>query len=286
MPKRENGSRGTSKYESPYLRRKKPVQVRRNLWRESSPWLMRIGLGSMLAVISVSIAFSVETYLRNSPTFRINTKNPTRVIGLQHTPEVEIRNIFGQDQKTSIYDFPLEERRHEIERLPWVKYATLRRSWPNDLWVHVEERSPVAFVRLPNPLKKNRGEVLQLIDDEGVFLNPPAGSQFVFPVLTGISSTMPKGERIKRLKVYREMISSLDGSEPFYSSRISEVDVMDPRNVKVSTAFDGEMVELQMGEKNFRHRFTVFLEYFETWKREFGRVKSVDLRYKGVVVTE
>ena len=61
---------------------------------------------------------------------------------------------------------------------------------------------------------------------------------------------------------------------------------MDPRNVKVSTAFDGEMVELQMGEKNFRHRFTVFLEYFETWKREFGRVKSVDLRYKGVVVTE
>lgn len=286
MPKRENGSSGTSKYEPPYLRRKKPVQVRRSLWRESSPWLMRIGLGSMLIAISVSIAFSVETYLQKSPTFRINTKNPTRIIGLQYTPEAEIKKIFYQDQKTSVYDFPLEERHHEIERLPWVKYVALRRSWPNALWVHVEERSPVAFVRLPNPLKKNRGETLQLIDDEGVFLNPPAGSQFVFPVLTGISSTMPKGERVKRLNVYRKMISSLDDSEPFYSSRVSEVDVMDPRNVKVSTAFDGEMVELQMGEKNFRHRFKVFLEYFETWKREFGRVKSVDLRYKGVVVTE
>ncbi len=286
MPKRKNELRGTNRYEPSYLRRKKPVRVRRNFWRGSSPWLMRIGLGSTLIVISVSIAFSVETYLRESPTFRVTTKNPAWVIGLQYTPGSEIKKILGQDRKTSIYDFPLEERRHEIERLPWIKYVTLRRSWPDDLWVRVEERSPVAFVRLPNPLEKTRGETLQLIDDEGVFLDLPVGSQFVFPVLTGITPTMPKGERTKRLNVYREMISALDDSEPFYSSRVSEVDVMDPRNVKVSTAFDGEMVELQMGEKNFRHRFEVFLEYFETWKREFGRVKSVDLRYKGVVVTE
>ena len=91
---------------------------------------------------------------------------------------------------------------------------------------------------------------------------------------------------MKRVKLYQALLSELDASEPFYSSRISEVDVADPRNARVKTAFDGEMIELQMGEKNFRHRFEVFLEYFETWKKEFGRVASVDLRYKGVVVTE
>ena len=286
MPKRVNKPGGDSSYELSYLRRRKPVQVRRNLWRESSPWLIRVGLGLALVTAGVAIAFSVKAYLREAPVFRISGNGPTRVSGLRYTSRSEVDAILYRDEEMSVYDFPLEERRRQIEALPWVKHAALRRNWPGRLWVRVEERSPVAFVRLPYSPVENRSSAPQLIDGEGVFLGSSEGNRFVFPVLTGINQNMPKDDRAKRLRVYQKLVSALDAAEPLYSSRISEVDIADPRNVKVLAAFDGEMVELQMGEKNFRHRFEVFLEYFGTWKKEFGRVKSVDLRYKGVVVTE
>ena len=108
----------------------------------------------------------------------------------------------------------------------------------------------------------------------------------MFPVLTGISASMPLPDRAKRVGLYQALIADLDAAEPFYSSRISEVDVVDPQNAKLTTVYGGEMVQLQMGKESFRHRYEIFLKYFDSWKKEFGRVRTVDLRYKGVVATE
>ena len=287
MPKQAMESDESTASESSYLRRSKPVRVRRNPWKESGRWLIRAALISGVAMTGgISVAFSVDAYLREAPTFHMTEENPGRVSGLRYTRRAAIEAILARGAARSIYDFPMEERRRRIKELPWVKHAVLRRNWPNRVWVRVEERAPVAFVRLPLSRDKGRGESPKLIDAEGVFLDSPEGNRFVFPVLTGIDRSMPQEDRIQRLKLYQALLSGLDASEPFYSSRVSEIDVADARNAKVSTAFDGEMIELQMGEKNFRHRFEVFLENFRKWKKEFGRVKSVDLRYQGVVVTE
>ena len=97
---------------------------------------------------------------------------------------------------------------------------------------------------------------------------------------------MPLADRAKRVALYQALIADLDAEAPRYSSRISEVDVADPRNAKLTTVNGGEMVQLQMGDESFRHRYQIFLKYFDSWKKEFGRVRTVDLRYKGVVATE
>ena len=283
MPKRMSGIGGT---EASYLRREKPVPVRRSLWRGSGPWLIRASLTVALVVAGVSVAISLDTYMREASAFGLRGEVPVRFSGLRYAKQAEIQAILDRDAGRSLYEVPLEERRGQIEELDWVKRAALRRNWPNRLWVRVEERVPTAFVRFPRSSQKGAAEPPRLIDGEGVFLDVPRGHRFVFPVVTGINRSMPPEDRMKRVNLYQALLSELDASEPFYSSRISEVDVADPRNARVKTAFDGEMIELQMGEKNFRHRFEVFLEYFETWNKEFGRVASVDLRYKGVVVTE
>ncbi len=286
MPKRMAGTVGNDASEVSYLRRVKPVQVRRSFWKDSGPWLLRVGLTFALVVVGVSAAFSFDTYMREASAFRLRDDVSVRFSGLRDVKQDDVQSILDRDAGLSLYEVPLEERRGQIEELTWVKHATLRRNWPNRLWVRVEERVPVAFVRFPPASRKGLAEPPGLIDGDGVFLDVPRGRRFVFPVVTGIHRSMPSEDRIKRVTLYQTLMSELDASEPFYSSRISEVDVEDPRNARVKTAFDGEMIELQMGEKNFRHRFEVFLEYFETWKKEFGRVASVDLRYKGVVVTE
>ena len=286
MPKRMAGVAGKDTSEASYLRRVKPVQVRRSFWKDSGPWLIRAGLTVALVVVGVSAAFSFDTYMREASAFRLRDEVSVRFSGLRYAKQDEIQSILDRNAGRSLYEVPLEERRGQIEELTWVKHAALRRNWPNRLWVRVEERVPAAFVRFPPSSRKGVAEPPGLIDGEGVFLDVPKGHRFVFPVVTGINRSMPPEDRMKRVKLYQALLSELDASEPFYSSRVSEVDVEDPRNARVKTAFDGEMIELQMGEKNFRHRFEVFLEYFETWKKEFGRVASVDLRYKGVVVTE
>ena len=286
MPKRATGLAGSDASEASYLRRKKPVQVRRNVWKKSGSWLIRAGIAIAVVTVGVSTALSVDTYLREASTFRLPGEQPVRISGLRYAKPEAVRAILDRDEGRSLYEVALDDRRRQIEELTWVKQAALRRNWPRELWVQVEERVPVAFVRFPRSNKKNRGSAPMLVDSEGVFLDAPEGHRFVFPVATGINPSMPPTDRTRRVKLYQALLSGLDASEPFYSSRISEVDVADPRNAKVKTAFDGEMIELQMGEKNFRHRFQVFLKYFETWKKEFGRVRSVDLRYKGVVVTK
>jgi cell division protein FtsQ len=73
---------------------------------------------------------------------------------------------------------------------------------------------------------------------------------------------------------------------PRYSEQISEVDLSDARNARVSTIHDGAVVELQMGDEFLRHRFEVYLQHVGQWKTEFGTVRSIDLRFKDQVVVK
>lgn len=271
---------------SSYLRSKKRVPVRKKVFRGAGPWLVR-GLATFVVLAAgVSVAYSVDTYLRNSDDFVFDQPvELLQITGLQVVEKKAVEDVFRNEAGSSIYETLLEQQRRRVEVIPWVKNARVRRIWPNRFWVDVQERRPVAYVRFPSA-KNEPSPPPRLVDDEGVLLDPPPGKSFSFPLLTGISAAMPLPDRKKRVALYRALIADLDRSKPYYSSHISEVDVLDPRNAKVATVFDGELVELQMGDENFRHRFEVFLKYFRSWRKELGDVRSVDLRYKGVVATE
>jgi len=272
--------------DSSYLRRKKPVPIRRKMLRSARPWLMRGLLGFVILGAGLSTAYAVTAYLYGSRHFLFSgDQESLRISGNRFVHKQSIQELFGPDAGSSIFSVPLEQRRVQINEIAWVEKASVRRVVPSRIWVQIQERRPVAFVRFPQS-PNNPPASPKLIDHEGVLLSPPTGEQFMFPVLTGISASMPLPDRAKRVALYQALVADLDAEEPFYSSRISEVDVVDPRNAKLTTVNDGEIVQLQMGSENFRHRYQIFLKYFESWKKEFGRVRTVDLRYKGVVATE
>ena len=285
MPKRANISPPESS-DSSYLRRSKPVPVRRKVLRGARPWLMRGLLGFVILGLGFSTAYAVTAYLHASRHFVFsNDQEALRIRGLRFVHQKSIQEVFRPDAGASIFAIPLEQRREQIQEIAWVEKATIRQVVPDRIWVQIQERRPVAFVRFPQA-PDARPASPKLIDREGVLLTPPAGEQFMFPVLTGISASMPLPDRAKRVALYQALVTDLDAKEPFYSSRISEVDVLDPQNAKLTTVNGGEMVQLQMGSESFRHRYEIFLKYFDTWKKEFGRVRTIDLRYKGVVATE
>lgn len=75
----------------------------------------------------------------------------------------------------------------QIERLPWIKQASVRKQWPNELKIHLVEYVPVA-----------RWNDLRLVDAEGKSFSVPAERtvQQKMPLLYG-----PEGSEMMCWKV-------------------------------------------------------------------------------------
>ncbi|MEZ5366262.1 MAG: FtsQ-type POTRA domain-containing protein [Bryobacterales bacterium] len=263
-----------------YRRRKRPVRVRSWVfdWR-NWPWqpifftLAFIGLGA-------TSVYAVNRYLGDGPRFRL-AESGLAVSGVDRLDESSIRGIFSEDLGLSLADIPVEERRASLLEIPWIAEASVARLWPDRIWVHIRERQPVAFVRVPG---SSGGLRARLIDTEGVFLDPIKNVRFELPVLDGIPADLPAPSRKERVALYLRLMNALENEEPRYGSQVSQVDVADPHNAKVTVAHNGDVVTLDLGDELFRHRFETFLKYIETWKRQFGAVGSIDLRYEDQVV--
>lgn len=275
-PKRQDAS-GESEA---YRRRKRPVRVRSWVfdWR-NWPW-RPIAFTLAFVSLGATSVYAVNRYLGDGPRFRL-AEAGLAISGLERLQEPAIRGMFRDDLGQSLADIPVEARREALLEIPWIEQASVARLWPDRIWVHVKERVPVAFVRVSGA---NGGLRARLIDSQGVFLDPMSGQRFELPVLDGISPDLPVPARRERVELYLALMSGLDGEEPHYGPMVSQVDVADPENAKVTVAYQGSVVLLEMGNELFRHRFETFLKYFETWKSQFGAVASVDLRYEDQVV--
>jgi cell division protein FtsQ len=242
----------------------------------------RLLLASFAVFACLSAAYAVDNLLRTGESFLFAaTGGALRLTGLRHVQPALIEGAFESDRGRGVYEIPLEARRRALLAIPWVEEATVMRIWPNRLWVDVRERTPVAWLRVP--LARDF-ETTRLIDRYGTILDTPEGARFSLPVAAGISAEMPQPERQVRMDLFLRLISELDAESPRYSGQISEVDLSDPRNARVSTIYEGGVVELQMGDEFLRHRFEVYLRHLEQWKTEFGTVRSIDLRFKDQVV--
>ena len=265
----------------PYLRRKSPVPVQRALLARR-PWTRGLLLALGAVGLGLSAAYAIDSYLRLGTPFVLAEDGAgLHVTGSRFLSQRSVREIFKADLGGSILEVPLEKRTQQLENLGWVEGAAILRMWPDRVWVRIRERQPVAFVRFKEP--EARRAQPRLIDRWGVFLDPPAGASFSLPVVTGISASMALPNRLRRIALFESLVSDLDREEPRYSSFVSEVDVSDPQNARVTTIHEGDVIELQMGQRLFRHRWEVFLSYVDTWKKQYGRVNSVDLRYRGQV---
>ena len=278
--------KGKAKEASPessgaYRRGRRPVRVRRGVvdWR-SWPWRKVASVAAVLTVVGASI-YWLRSYVHTAEEFTFS-EDTLWVTGVENLDEANIRALFEPDYGFSLADTPIEYRRLQLLETPWVRKATVARQWPNRIWAHVVERRPVAFVRAP----EGAGETLtlRLIDDEGVFLDALEGRRWELPVVDGLSAMDSSEERAERLALFERMMRELDRGEPGYSDRLSQINLAEADNVRVTTIHEGDVVELQLGDELFRHRFEVFDRYIGSWKQQFGEVGWVDLRFEDQVV--
>jgi len=265
-----------------YLRRQKPVEIRRKKFTGKTwPFYRRVLVGVMAGgAVVAALGFSAN-YLLYSPQMLLLKPEQIDVRGNRFVAKEDVQKLFARDRNLSLLRIPLDKRRAQIEELAWVEGASVQRVLPNQLRVFITERTPIAFFR--------NGTELTLIDAHGVLLDRPAGEDFQFPIVTGLSDNLPREEREKRMKTYQEFLNSVELVKAGASDKVSELDLSNPRDLRaVLTGLgNGEGargVIVHFGQSEFTKKYQMLVENFPQWQASAGQVRSIDLQYSKQVV--
>lgn len=267
-----------------YLRRQKPVEIkRRKFGKKAWKGYFRVALFVVIAAICAGALFAVGQFLLTSPTMALASPSQVGLIGNHFAARTSILEIFAPDRGRSVLRIPLSERRAQIEALPWVERATVRRALPNRIEVEIVERTPIAFLR--------DGSDLFLVDRQGVILDRPLEADFHFPVVTGINSSMPLEERARRMQMMSDFMNQIREVRSDAGDSVSEIDLSDANDVQATFAglqasgasIPGALL-VHFGNSDFHDKFQVLLNNISQWEVAAGRVASVDLRFEREVV--
>ena len=181
--------------EPKYLRRQKPLEIkRRKFGRKAWKTYLRVTFWGVVALAAATTSYALGHYLLASPEMALIHSDQVQVTGNQYVSRGRVLEIFAADRDRSVLRIPLNERRHQLETIPWVEQATVRRALPNRIEVEISERTPIAFLR--------DGNNLALVDVHGVILDRPLKANFHFPVITGIGADMPSEDRELRMQMF------------------------------------------------------------------------------------
>ncbi len=236
----------------------------------------RLAIGVIAAgvtLVAMLFAFhSTEQFLIRDPRFALNgpegsAETPTLDIrGSAHASRRALQAVFYDDMGRSVYLMPLSDRRATLRAVDWVKDASVARVWPNRVLVQIAERKPVAFIEIGSSR-------FALIDDDGVVL-PVAEDRFHLPVLKGVRPSDSASDRRERVRRMMKLVGELGGA----SDQISEIDVSDRDNLKVTQPYDGRAITLLLGDQDYAIRYRNFLNHYGEIRQKLPGASTLDLR--------
>jgi cell division protein FtsQ len=274
--------------EAQFLRTNRRVPVRRNAIPKKAAGQLKIAAVIAAVVVGCGgLSAWAYSYGMSSWRFRIQSSDAVEITGVKNASRAHVMEVAGADIGRNVFFVPLDERKKQLEQIPWVQEATVMRLLPNRIAVTIHERVPVAFAQI--------GSRISLIDANGVVMGLPANRQtkYSFPVIRGITDTEPLSSRAAAMKIYNRLVSELgaaDGeseassSGPNYVKQLSEVDLSDPENVKVTANDPGGTMVVHLGKEDFLPRYKLYVSHIAEWRQQFQNVQSVDLRYEGQVI--
>jgi cell division protein FtsQ len=264
-----------------YLRRQKPVEIRRKKFSGRGwPFYRRLLVFSFAGVASMTAAVYGTRFLLYSPVMRLNP-DQIEVNGNRIVSRKAVLQQFTEDRGRSVLRVPLDDRRVQLAKIHWVESATVQRILPNRIRVEVIERTPIAFARI--------GNSLSVVDVHGVILDRPPGEDLHFPVVSGISEDLPPERCEERMQIYQEFMKDIDLVRSGSSEHVSEVDLANPKDLRVvmtglASANDAQVVSIHFGAGEFTGKYKMLIDNFSQWQANAGRVQSIDLQYSRQVV--
>lgn len=127
-----------------------------------------------------------------------------RITGNTETSEIDILERIGLDGWTSLIGFDADEARARLAELPWVKAASVRKIYPDEIEVQLEERLPFAIWQ--------HGTQLAVIERSGAVVVPFDGSRHAtLPLVVGYGAPEEAAGFIDRIGRFPELASRVKG---------------------------------------------------------------------------
>jgi cell division protein FtsQ len=265
-----------------YLRRQKPVEIRRKKFSGRSwPFYRRVLFYGVVGIAGASAAWTAGRFLLYGQPMLLIKPEQIEVNGNHIVSREAVVQQFVRDRGRSLLRVPLDSRRSALEEISWVESATVQRILPNRIRIDLIERTPIAFLR--------NGTELALVDAHGVILDRPRGEDLQFPIVTGLSENMPREERGKRMQTYQEFMNDIDLVRSGSSDRVSEIDLANPKDLRavmtgIANPSDPQALTIHFGASDFTGKYRMVVENFAQWQASNGRVHSIDLQYAKQVV--
>ena len=203
------------------------------------PLALRIGVVAIIALI----AFVGYRAAASASFFQVRTVE-TR--GTSRASVDDIKNVVRRNvSETGVWQADLEKLSDHLERLPWVRTAVVTRVLPDGIRVRITEREPKAVVR-------NAAGRFIWVDDDAVYLGEMSPTDqmpaFFLRGWNEDDSSAARTENRDRVKKFLEL--QRDWSGQGISERVSEVNLLDLRDVRVQLAGDDSQIEVRLGSQD------------------------------------
>jgi cell division protein FtsQ len=211
------------------------------------------------AVVVLTAATHAFLTVQSLPVQRISVTGE-----LEHTQAQAVQDMVQPGLAGGFLSADLQQIRRQLEGLPWIYEATVRRRWPAALEIHVVEETPIA----------RWGQDGFLNHEGGIFHSRKSGNWDSLPLLTG-----PEGSAQSLMTKYQRLVDIL---APLNLS-IEQL-TMDRRGQMEAVLDDG--IQMNLGGENFlvrMHRFIAI--YSRVLAERRSEIERVDLRYEsGIAV--
>lgn len=223
-----------------------------------SAWFNRV---LILAAAGVVMVAAVQAYitLERIPVQQISVSGE-----LEHTRTELVQEMVQASLVGGFLNADLQRMRQELESLPWIYEATVRRKWPNALEIHVVEQLPIA-----------RWGQDGFLNHEGeVFRSGKSGNWESLPLLQG-----PPGAARALMANYQRLVELL---APL-GLAVEQLAVDERGQVE---AMLGGGILLVLGSDDFLGRMQRFAVIYRTELAARAKeIERIDLRYEsGIAV--
>lgn len=263
------GNKGrSSSLQKPARREREPLGTRLRTLLGYAPIALKI----ILLVATGIVVFLGYRAAASASFFQVRNVE-TRGASRASTEAIErvVRHDVGQ---TGVWRADLVELSSHLERLPWIRTAVVTRVLPDGIRVRIVEREPRLVVRT------SAGRFVW-VDDDGVVLEDMKPTDqipdFFLRGWNEDGSTTAAVENRERVKKFLQL--QRDWKDQGLSDRVSEVNLLDLRDVRAQLAGDDSQIEIRLGSQDHGQRLRLALNVLDK-QRETPRgpfISYIDL---------
>jgi cell division protein FtsQ len=197
------------------------------------------------------------------------------VQGTSRVSAADIQSLVRKEvEKTGVWKADLKGMNARLEHLPWIRTAVVSRVLPDGIRVRITERVPRAIVRTASGR-------FRWVDDDAVLLGEmlPTDQTPAF-FLRGLNEEDPEGARQEnRERVAKFLELQRDWDAAGLSERVSEVNLIDIRDVRAQLAGDNSQIEVRLGSQDHGKRLQEALNLLDSHEQttNASHISYIDL---------